>query len=188
MSFIPPFEIGLWNAWVFMAYAIAALVLPNLIINRDNFKVEGPQSQIEKRLRTPWAILFFPIIIYSIFLPLERETAWFYAGLSVCLLGVILYTITSVNMATTSLQDGPVTNGLFHFSRHPMYLSLSLLLIGVGIASASWIILLFAVLSMILWVPLSISEDKHCLEMYGNAYREYMNRTPRWIGIPKSGA
>jgi len=60
-----------------------------------------------------------------------------------------------------------------------------LLLIGAGIASASWVPILFAIISMILWVPLSISEEQFCLEYYGDAYREYMNRTPRWIGIPK---
>ena len=29
------------------------------------------------------------------------------------------------------------------------------------------------------------AEERHCLKVYGNAYREYMDRTPRWIGIPK---
>jgi protein-S-isoprenylcysteine O-methyltransferase Ste14 len=29
-------------------------------------------------------------------------------------------------------------------------------------------------------------EEAQCLWHYGAAYREYKNRTPRWIGIPKS--
>ena len=29
-------------------------------------------------------------------------------------------------------------------------------------------------------------EEQDLLEKYGNVYREYMNRTPKWIGIPKS--
>jgi protein-S-isoprenylcysteine O-methyltransferase Ste14 len=32
----------------------------------------------------------------------------------------------------------------------------------------------------------AIAEERWCLEKYGDAYREYMNRTPRWIGLPKS--
>ena len=28
-------------------------------------------------------------------------------------------------------------------------------------------------------------EEQYCIEKYGNDYREYLNRTPRWIGIPK---
>jgi protein-S-isoprenylcysteine O-methyltransferase Ste14 len=30
-------------------------------------------------------------------------------------------------------------------------------------------------------------EERECLEVYRNTYGEYMNRTPRWAGIPKSG-
>ena len=25
-----------------------------------------------------------------------------------------------------------------------------------------------------------------CIEMYSDAYREYMDKTPRWIGLPRS--
>jgi protein-S-isoprenylcysteine O-methyltransferase Ste14 len=28
-------------------------------------------------------------------------------------------------------------------------------------------------------------EERTCLNKFGNAYREYMDRTPRWLGIPK---
>jgi len=31
-----------------------------------------------------------------------------------------------------------------------------------------------------------VAEERGCLETYGDEYKEYMNRTPRWIGIPKS--
>jgi protein-S-isoprenylcysteine O-methyltransferase Ste14 len=30
-----------------------------------------------------------------------------------------------------------------------------------------------------------VSEERFCLKYYGNSYRECMNKTPRWIGIPK---
>jgi protein-S-isoprenylcysteine O-methyltransferase Ste14 len=32
-----------------------------------------------------------------------------------------------------------------------------------------------------------VVEEPFLIEKYGVAYREYVNRTPRWIGIPKSG-
>jgi protein-S-isoprenylcysteine O-methyltransferase Ste14 len=31
-----------------------------------------------------------------------------------------------------------------------------------------------------------IEEEREFVERFGNAYKEYMNKTPRWIGIPKS--
>jgi protein-S-isoprenylcysteine O-methyltransferase Ste14 len=32
-----------------------------------------------------------------------------------------------------------------------------------------------------------VVEEPFLIEKYGVTYREYMNRTPRWIGIQKSG-
>ena len=187
MSLIPVVEIGVWNVWIIMLYTILAMFIPNLIFNKENLKVEGSKSQTEKKLRPPWSILYVLFFIYSVFLPFKVGTVWFYIGLPITLVGLILSTIAAVNFAATPLRYKCVTKGLYRYSRHPMYLTLFLLFLGVGIASASWILLLFAIVSMILWVPLSISEEQFCLEHYGDAYREYMNRTPRWLGLPKSG-
>jgi protein-S-isoprenylcysteine O-methyltransferase Ste14 len=112
---------------------------------------------------------------------------WFYVGLAICLVGLITLTIIMVNFATTPL-DELVSKGLYRYSRHPIYITQLLLFIGVGIASASWIFLLLSILRTIASFMLMNPEERYCLEKYGNAYREYMNRTPRWLGIPKSGA
>ena len=31
---------------------------------------------------------------------------------------------------------------------------------------------------------LAIAEERGCLERFSDVYRDYMNRTPRWIGLP----
>jgi protein-S-isoprenylcysteine O-methyltransferase Ste14 len=90
-----------------------------------------------------------------------------------------------IGFATTP-PDKLVTKGIYRYSRNPMQLSVFILLVGVGIATASWVSLLLSVVYMIvplLWLE---AEERHCLKFYGDAYREYMSRTPRWIGIPKS--
>jgi len=50
----------------------------------------------------------------------------------------------------------------------------------------TWIFLLCAVVWIISWNIGVINEERFLIEKYGDAYREYMNRTARWIGIPKS--
>ncbi|MFC1929218.1 methyltransferase family protein, partial [Chloroflexota bacterium] len=61
-----------------------------------------------------------------------------------------------------------------------------LVLIGMGIASTSWIILLCAILFLILQgMILEKAEERMCLEKFGKAYLDYINRTPRWVGVPK---
>ena len=145
-----------------------------------------PYNRKEKKLSGILMVDFIAPWIYSIFLPLKLGTALFYAGLVIYLLGMLFLTIAVVNHATTPV-DKPVTKRLYHISRHPMNLSWFLAYIGIGIACASWIFLLCGIVFIILGQILAIAEERGCLEKYGDVYREYMNRTPRWIGIPKSG-
>ncbi|MCP8316120.1 MAG: isoprenylcysteine carboxylmethyltransferase family protein, partial [archaeon] len=93
--------------------------------------------------------------------------------------------VAIVNIATAPYGE-PFTKGAYRYSRHPMYLGQILTLIGVTIASASWVFLLLSIALMILSHLVTIPEERLCLESYGDAYREYMDRTSRWIGIPKS--
>jgi protein-S-isoprenylcysteine O-methyltransferase Ste14 len=93
--------------------------------------------------------------------------------------------IPVVNWANTPAGK-PVTRGLYRFSRHPIYVTEVLLLLGVSVASISWVFLLFPITVGVGAAYFIKMEEAHCSGHYGNAYREYMNRTPRWIGIPKS--
>jgi len=61
-----------------------------------------------------------------------------------------------------------------------MWFGFFLVFAGTGIAFASWVLLVLATGILV------IAEERWCLEKYGEAYRENMNRTPKWIGIPKS--
>jgi len=90
-----------------------------------------------------------------------------------------------VNWANTPAGE-LVTRGLYRFSRHPGYVTEVLVLLGVSISSASWFFLLFPIIVGVGAVYFVRMEEAQCIGHYGNAYREYMNRTPRWIGIPES--
>jgi protein-S-isoprenylcysteine O-methyltransferase Ste14 len=124
--------------------------------------------------------------LYSIFLPLRLGTLWFYIGLPISLLGIAMYITVSVNIANTAV-DRPVTKGLYRYSRHPMYMASIPALVGAGIASASWLFLLLSVLFAVTHLMNGIFEERLCLEAYGSVYQDYVDRTPRWIGMPKPG-
>jgi protein-S-isoprenylcysteine O-methyltransferase Ste14 len=189
MSITPVVEIGLWNAWIFMLLVL--LPLPLVVLFRKGVfkKTASIHASIltgtENKIFIFSKIIMLSIFIYSIFLPLQLGTIWFSIGLPVYLLGLILQTIAWVNVATSPV-DKPVTKGLYRYSRHPMYVNIPLIFIGMGIASASWLFLLLSIILIITHFYNAIPEERECLEAYGNAYREYMDRTPRWIGTPKS--
>jgi protein-S-isoprenylcysteine O-methyltransferase Ste14 len=131
--------------------------------------------------------IIFPAVIYSVFLPLKLGTMWFYVGLPITLLGLVGTLLVLVSWANTPVGE-PVTRGIYRYSRHPMYVTMVLLLLGVSIISASWVFLLFTIVTGVgVTRPFFLKvEEAQCIGHYGVAYREYMNRTPRWIGIPKS--
>ena len=187
MTLAPAFEIGIWNAWLLI---FPLVLIPAVLasIKKGLFKKTESTVALSKSERIVFAlskVLLALLFLYSIFLPLKLGTLWFYVGLPLSLLGTVMYIIVSVNIATTPV-DKPVTTGLYRYSRHPMYVASFIAPIGAGIASASWLLLLLSILCMITHFMNGIFEERLCLEAYGSDYQEYLNRTPRWIGIPKS--
>lgn len=190
MPLIPAFEIGLWNAWIFMLLEVLTFPLFIRIATGRAPEVEG-KSQVSALSRTERItlysskIIYIPAFIYSIFLPLKLERVWFYVGLPITLIGFITGVIVILNWAA-SPRGEPVTNGLYRYSRHPMYVAAFVFFLGVSIATASWVFLLFTILLIAASFYFAPLEEQSCLEKYGDAYREYMKRTPKYLGIPKS--
>jgi len=189
MQLIPEFKIGILNAWVFaVCYLLLSYSL--MLINKEASKRLGnpPDMKLtkkEKAISNIGSIIIYIVFLYSIFLALKLGTAWFYAGLLIFILGLSILIITMINFLTTPLNL-PVTKGIYRYSRHPSYISMFLVLIGIGVATASWVILLLTIISIILVNPSANSEERYCKEKYGDIYKEYLSKTPRWIGIPKS--
>jgi protein-S-isoprenylcysteine O-methyltransferase Ste14 len=187
MSLVPAFEVGVWNAWLLM---LPLVLIPPIMapIKKGLFKKTESTanlSKTEKRVFVFSKVFLALSFLYSIFLPLKLGTLWFYVGLPISLLGIAMYIVVSVNIANTPVGE-PVTTGLYRYSRHPMYVASFPALVGAGIASASWLFLLLAILVTVTHFMNGIFEERLCLEAYGSVYQKYLNRTPRWIGMPKS--
>ena len=191
MSFIPTFKIGLWNAWIFLVLLIfPSFIVP--LINKEKWEkwAEGDPSWSEmgKAQKTVFVIthmIILPLtLIYSIFLPLKLGTWWFIAGL-IIFIPAFLIILLFINLYLTAPPEKPITKSIYAFSRHPGYLSFFLGCVSIGIACASWVFLLCAIIWIIVWNNGIVFEERILIKKYGNAYKEYMDRTPRWIGIPK---
>ena len=186
MSLIPEFELGLWNAWIFMVPSLLVMLLCMLVMAKKGAPAESWRLSKTKMAFCAFSkLIYFAAVAYSVFLPLKLGTIWFYAGLPITLVGLVGSIVVLVNWANTPAGK-PVTRGIYRYSRHPMYVTEVLLLFGVSIASASWVFLLFPIVIGVGAVYFIKIEEAYTLGHYGKAYLEYMNRTPRWIGIPKS--
>ena len=191
MLLIPAFKIGVWNAWIFMIWPWIDMLAVRLVGVDVYRRASGLSSEMKTSHRYR-VVSYVSMVIetmavaYSIFLPLKLGTGWFYAGLAIFLTGLAVLTAATSNFAKTRM-DVPITKGIYHYSRHPLYLASLLIYFSVSIASASWVFLLVFVVQSVSIRIAAVGEERYCLEKYGDAYREYMDKTPRWLGLPKSG-
>jgi protein-S-isoprenylcysteine O-methyltransferase Ste14 len=78
-----------------------------------------------------------------------------------------------------------MSRGIYAYSRHPGYTGFFLAYAGMGMACAAWVFMLCALVWIVSWHFGVVEEERILLEKYGEEYRQYMNRTPRWIGFPR---
>ena len=190
MSWLPTLEPGLWNAWILVFHPF---LFPLIMITMyktgigEMWKKMGEvrYENDEKRVFMISMVVMLLLLAYAVFLPLKLGTVWFYAGITTYLVGLVLYLTAIVNIVTTPLGQ-PFTKGIYRYSRHPMMFFSFITFVGASIASGSWILLLLSVVFIVLQTSEATAEERGCLETYGDEYQEYLNRTPRWIGMPKS--
>lgn len=182
MTLAPAFEIGAWNAWIFVLVFIAYLCVLMLIYRGIKTKSQHHGKPVKAYRYMMLLVALFAV--YSIFLPLLKGTGWFYAGAIVYLFGLVFIALAVADVDAAP-EDGMFSGGIYRFSRHPMYIGYILVFIGTGLASASWLVLAGAVVYAVLVRLLMINEEDSCAERFGDSYREYIKNTPRWIGLPE---
>ena len=188
MSVIPAFKIGFWNAWIFML--IILLTIPFFVRIANKRTIPPQEEEFNKTFSIRNKAIFcsskyiiFIAAFYSIFLPLKIGTLWFYVGVPIALFGLTGLIIVMVNWYNSE-PTKPIMKGLYRYSRHPMYVTYFLISLGTSIATASWLFMLFLILFTVGTVSFADFEEKGLLDQFGEVYRDYRGRTPRWIGIP----
>jgi protein-S-isoprenylcysteine O-methyltransferase Ste14 len=75
-----------------------------------------------------------------------------------------------------------VERGAYRFVRHPSYTAAALMIIGIGLALANWAGLLTLVVAVTIAYGYRVSvEERALLATLGDAYRDYMSRTKKFI-------
>lgn len=74
-----------------------------------------------------------------------------------------------------------VTTGPYRFIRHPLYTFGTLWWLGMSLVMASWFTALMTVLTFAAIARRVVCEEAALIERFGDDYRRYMARTPRYI-------
>jgi len=99
----------------------------------------------------------------------------------------VLYGIGIIGLVGAMLNywntppDQPVTRGIYKISRHPQIFSLFIIFLGVCMTIGSWPALLALLLSKLFQHFGILAEEQVCLKRYGESYRAYMERVPRYF-------
>jgi protein-S-isoprenylcysteine O-methyltransferase Ste14 len=179
VSLIPEFELGLWNAWIFVLLMFSIDIgLPSLVIRlflgstksqeiNKRHSTRPELSDVEKKMDNLSSIILIALIAYSIVLPFQFGTVWFYIGLFVFMFGLILGFVAMINFALAP-WDKPVTKGVYAVSRNPMYFGMVVIFVSTSIACASWLFLLLTMVWLVLVDRVVVVEERLFLKFTGN--------------------
>jgi protein-S-isoprenylcysteine O-methyltransferase Ste14 len=119
-------------------------------------------------------------------MPLPVPLRW--AGVALGLAGGVLLVWTLRNLGR-NLTDTVVTRrdhtlvmkGPYRWVRHPFYDAVAMLVVANGLAAGNWFILAGGIITIALIVVRTRREEERLVSRFGDAYREYMVRTGRFL-------
>jgi protein-S-isoprenylcysteine O-methyltransferase Ste14 len=76
-----------------------------------------------------------------------------------------------------------VTSGVYSRVRHPLYLSLIAMNVGIGLAFGVMITFILSMVTVVHWVVTALKEEQALMEKFPAQYSEYSKRV-RWLMIP----
>ena len=75
-----------------------------------------------------------------------------------------------------------ITSGPFAWSRNPIYVGNTLLVLGAGLFFGKWWLVILAPVAALITQKLAIErEEKHLAEKFGSAWEAYKSKVRRWI-------
>jgi protein-S-isoprenylcysteine O-methyltransferase Ste14 len=83
--------------------------------------------------------------------------------------------------------DRLVTVGPYRYVRHPQYFALMLMTLGLSLIFNTLQLLLFALSTTAAFYISALMEERKLLAIFGQQYRDYAAKTPRFIPRLKSG-
>ncbi|OPZ64898.1 MAG: hypothetical protein BWY85_00909 [Firmicutes bacterium ADurb.Bin506] len=139
-----------------------------------------PTRGVETAAQAVVEISSLVLFAYLFFARARLQTVLNWAGLAAYVVGAALYAKSVVDYARPR-ADGLNTNGLYMYSRNPMYVAFFLHLLGLGLMIDSWFFVAVLLVYQAANHFLILAEERWCIAMFGEDYTLYMNRVRRYI-------
>lgn len=122
----------------------------------------------------PWPLLFANSQIIGLMLVLLG-------------LGLVIFCAMAFRRAGTPLRpdlptEALIEEGLYRFSRNPIYIGLTVIYLGAVLTAASWwpLLLLLPLLAVMNFAVIA-REERYLAAKFGDAYHDYRRRVRRWF-------
>jgi protein-S-isoprenylcysteine O-methyltransferase Ste14 len=146
-------------------------------------------------------VLIPPPILYAVAIGLglwlERPLPWplpggaarLWTGIVLIVIAVLLFAwcLRELRVHNTTINphraaSALVDSGPFGHSRNPIYVSLTVLQVGIGLAAAStWVLLMLAWVMPVMQRFVIAREEEHLRWRFGQEYAHYCERVRRWL-------
>ncbi len=182
--------------------ALSIILLIGMVVTRVLFlRRRGIEAmnfgKIDKTdyLIPPFALFYFYLVFAATFhLPTVSSQVFFHSeliswvGVLFCLAGLVLMTWSLVSFGNsfrvgidTEQPDKLITNGIFAYSRNPIYVSLGLVLLGQFLIFPNWILLVYLAAATWLIHRQVLREEAFLKQHYGQGFLDYCQRARRYI-------
>ena len=131
------------------------------------------------------------MVLLNRYLPLGRwlDYPWRYLGIVFIVMGFAVGGGSGFYFRKLGTNPRPgakatliVTKGPFRFTRNPMYISLTTILIGTAILLGTYSpLFVIPVFVLLIHYQFVLREEKLMEQWFGDAYLEYKKKTPRWL-------
>lgn len=194
LLFLPAWTLNYWQAWLFIVVFMIAvngiglylsLYDPALLERRKKFGPGQEQSSMQKIIM---AIAILGNFVLLIFCALAHRFGWSPVSPAVVLLGNVLVALglfidlltfraNSYGGSTIETVEGQpvISTGLYAIVRHPMYVGVLVMIVGVPLALDAWwgLAYLLIVVPVLMW---RILDEEQLLQKELAGYTDYMQK------------
>lgn len=194
LLFLPAWTLNYWQAWVFIVvFMVSTNAIGIYLSLKDPALLErrkkvGPASEQRMSQKIIMSVTVVALIALFVFCALDYRFGWSPVPWYVSLLGDVLVALgLLINLVVfrensyggasieTVADQKVISTGLYGFIRHPMYMGVLVMMIGVPLALGSWwgLVILALIIPVLIW---RILDEERMLRNDLPGYSDYTHK------------